>query len=62
MHLQNKSQPFLFLYLNKYPFLIDLRCFLLFLSVSYDLQAASLNQDLSGFKPLTCVTCLDKPK
>ena len=53
MHLQNKSQPFLFLYLNEYPFLIDLRCFLLFLSVSDDLQAASLTQDLSRFKPLT---------
>ena len=61
MHLQNKGQHFFF-YLNEYSFLIDLRCFPLFLSFSDDLQAASLTQDLSRFKPFTCVFCLDQPK
>ena len=58
MHLLNKSQPFIFLILSEYPFLIALRCFLLFLPFS----DASLTQNLSRITTFTCVTHLDKPK
>ena len=62
MHLLNKSQPSFSFYLSEYPFVINLRFFLLFLPFSDDLQTASFTQDLICFIPFSCVTYLGKPK